>query len=184
MKQSASVGAIEASSSSALRRRSGWRAGETAFMFVHVYDPRRLILFSLFPPGGVPGDTDQSIMALERLVADVARNPLACATMVVTVADESAPPDASQRKRLAECTRRIPRHRFAFITQSAVARTIVTAIGWMTPLTTNVKRSAHASYEDARPWLMKHTEHPIEVFDAIHREVQGHPHAALARAAR
>jgi hypothetical protein len=35
----------------------------------------------------------------------------------------------------------------------------------------------HTSYEQARPWLMTHSERPIDVLDAIHTEMQRHPRA-------
>ena len=150
-------------------------------MFVHVYDPRRLILFALFPTGAVQRDNDEGIVAHERLAADLAQRPLACATTVVIVDETSSVPDASQRKRMADCIRRMTRHRSAFITRSAMARSIVTAIGWLTPSMREVKRSAHASYEEARPWLIEHTGHPSELLDAMHRELRRGSLAALPR---
>jgi hypothetical protein len=140
-------------------------------MLVHVYDPKRLILYKRYPPGAVATDNELAIELAARLAEDAATKPNAMATIIVSVDERSVPPDAGQRQRMAGHADRIPNHRYVFISRSPVARTVVTGIHWLTRTAAGAKRSAHSSYEEARAWLVENTSHSAGIFDEMHEEV-------------
>jgi len=60
----------------------------------------------------------------------------------------------------------------AFVVRSALIRAVIAAIGWFKQGNPNNVHSTHATYEDARNWLVKHSGHPAHVFDALERQLR------------
>jgi hypothetical protein len=140
-------------------------------MFVHVHDAQRLILFALLAPSASQRDGDRAIEAFERLAADTARAMRGRPTVVVFVKAGAAAPDPGQRQRIAACVGRTPRYRFALVSSSRIARMVVTALDWLAPTTPDTLRSVHATYDEARAWLVAHTAHDGAVFDELYEEL-------------
>jgi hypothetical protein len=140
-------------------------------MFVHVYDAQRLILFVLLAPSGSHRDGERAIEAFDRLAVDTARAMRGRPTVVVFVKAGAAPPDPGQRQRIASCVGRTPRYRFALVSSSRVARMVVTGLEWLAPKAPDTLRSVHATYDEAREWLVAHTARDGEVFDELYEEL-------------
>jgi predicted type IV restriction endonuclease len=70
----------------------------------------------------------------------------------------------------------------AFVVRSALIRAVISAIGWFKQANPENVHSTHASYEDARDWLVTHAGHPAHVFDALERQVRSRVHKTLDHA--
>lgn len=147
-------------------------------MLATSYDSKRLINVSLHV--GEPltdADIDGIIGTIDTMVQAVAASSEAFATTVV-IAEADNGPNAKQRRRIGEAARKITRHYEVLITTSTVVRAITTAIRWFTPSSERNKQATFATYAEARPWLIAHTGHSGEVFDAMLAEVRSRASAA------
>lgn len=77
--------------------------------------------------------------------------PLAAAVLVIDPGDHT--PGSKWRQKFAQ-TRRLSRpHRIAFISQSAIARGAITAIGWLQPPTSQQLVKAWGTLEEGIAWI-------------------------------
>ncbi len=73
-------------------------------------------------------------------------------TAIVVVDRDNPTPNAAWRKRMAEATRTVQSTPLlVFVSESRVARAVVTAINWIRPPPYEI--SIHASFEEAVVWL-------------------------------
>ena len=152
-------------------------------MLATAYDSTRLINVSLHV--GEPltdADVDGIIATIGSMAEAVAAGKEAFATTVV-IAEANNGPNAKQRRRIGEAARKITRHCQVLVTTSTVVRAITTAIRWFTPSNERNEQATFATYAEARPWLIAHTGHSGEVFDAMLAEVRSRVGAAQSRGA-
>ena len=90
----------------------------------------------------------------------------------VVLAETEHGPNATQRKRIGEASRKLARNYQALVTPSAVVRAIMTAIRWFHAPEERKRHETFATYEEARAWLVKRTGHPGEVFDRMLADVR------------
>jgi hypothetical protein len=145
------------------------------------YDAARLV-YMMLHVGDALTDADLGTMirGIERCAADVHARPGSTATNIVIVETDNAP-NAAQRRRIADAAARIVRTREAFITSSAVVRGVLTAIHWLSPSDDRRVRRNFATYHEARTWLVAESRLPVEIFDALHRDVRAQADRAHAR---
>ena len=150
-------------------------------MFVTVYDPQRLISLSIHAGGSLTQqELDNIVRHIRKLGVDgIARGK---PTTVLVLVETENTLDASQRKRIADATQAIHSGYQAFVTSSRFTRLVMTAYEWLRPSKGDFHQSVHASYGDARAWLVKRTKHSPELFDLLHAEVREGLRKALAAA--
>jgi hypothetical protein len=133
-------------------------------MYVFEYDPLRVILFGLHMDEPLSdADVDRIVASTERAVGDAARQGAGVTGLS---------PTSEQRKRLGEVTAHVKRGHMAFVVRSPLIRAVIAAIGWFKQGNPDNVHSTHATYEDARKWLVTHSGHSASVFDALEREVR------------
>ena len=141
-------------------------------MLVVVFDSKRLINFSLHTGDPLTDDeTDQIVSYIEKMADGLAANPSVTATTVVLVEADTGP-NAKQRKRIGEATKRLVRHNEVLVTSSAVVRAVMTAIRWFAADRTQRRNATFATYAEARAWLVQNSAHGAEVYDAMLAEVR------------
>src|SRR5580698_9134447 len=140
-------------------------------MYVMEYDPIRVILFCLHTHGPLTEAEVDSIVASTQRAADDALRQGAPVTVLVIVESRFSP-TAEQRKRLGEATALVKRGHMAFVVRSALIRAVIAAIGWFKQSNPDNVHSTHATYEDARNWLVKHSGQPAHVFDELERKAR------------
>src|SRR6476660_8664644 len=102
-------------------------------MFVFAYDPERVINVSLHVGGALSEpDMEALLGVIDRGRADVVAGKAKFFTTLVVVETDS-PPNAAQRKRIAEAAGRVPPAVTATVTQSGIGRAVMTAIRWLSP---------------------------------------------------
>jgi hypothetical protein len=135
-------------------------------MFSAVYDDTQLVMLLLHSGScSTQQDFDANVSALKQLARDAARRPSTRATLIVIV-ETNNPPDATTRKRLMDPIKSVQSIDGAFVVQSKIIRMVVTAILWFAPK--NHGHSIHGTYEEARDWLLKRTNHRRSVFDDLY----------------
>jgi hypothetical protein len=141
-------------------------------MLAMAHDTRRVILVALHVGDALTdGELEAMLAAIARMAAAVEERADAIATSVVIVETDHAP-TATQRRRIAEAAQKVKRSREAMITKSAIVRGVMTAIRWIARADENRLQGTFPTYADARAWLQANTSHPLEVFDALHRDVR------------
>jgi hypothetical protein len=150
-------------------------------MYVLEYDPIRVILFCLHTDGPLTEAEVDSIVAATQRAADDALRQGAAVTVLVIIESRYSP-TAEQRKRLGEATALVKRGHMAFVVRSALIRAVIAAIGWFKQGNPDNVHSTHATYEDARNWLVKHSGQPAHVLDALERQVRSQAQKRLEHA--
>lgn len=147
-------------------------------MFASGYDSEALTLVVIH--GGASSqdiDFELAVKAIDVLADDTcAAGGVARLMMVVEVDDR---PDARWRRRLAEAEKRIPAMYFSFVSSSAIARGVVTAIHWLSPNRPGVVRATHASIAESLRWFEQNGEGSA----ARLQPLLAHARDALAQAA-
>ena len=152
-------------------------------MLVVAFDSNRLINFSLHTGDPLTdAETDQIVSYIEKMANALKANPSATATTVV-LAETDTGPNAKQRKRIGEATKRLARHNEVLITSSAVVRAIMTAIRWFAAERADRKNATFSTYAEARAWLVRNGVHGTEIYDAMLAEVRARA-SSQARAER
>ena len=140
-------------------------------MYVFEYDPLRVILFGLHMDEPLSdADVDRIVASTERAVGDAARQGAGVTGLIIIESRYS--PTSEQRKRFGEVTAHVKRGHMAFVVRSPLIRAVIAAIGWFKQGNPDNVHSTHATYEDARKWLVTHSGHSASVFDALEREVR------------
>jgi hypothetical protein len=150
-------------------------------MFISLFDSPRLISFSLHVGDALTEEELRATVAgvLEHAAQGAARHvPLTAVVLVET--DNTL--NATQRRRIAAASKKIQWGYQAIVTSSVVARAAMTALAWLRPSTAGFQQSTHATYAEARAWLVQHTKHSPEVFDAMEAEVRRRLTRALSSA--
>jgi len=140
-------------------------------MYVSEYDPLRVILLGIYVDGALSeAEVDRIVASTQRAVDDGARQGAAVTCLIVI--ESRYGPTAEQRKRLGDATALVKRGHMAFVVRSALIRAVIAAIGWFKQSNPDNVHSTHATYEDARNWLVKHSGQPAHVLDALERRVR------------
>lgn len=140
-------------------------------MYIHVYDAEHAILLALFPAGRItPDDWDRLLAAIHKLADDVARHGRPAISFQIVESNDR--PDAVIRKRIAEADARIPNQTFCFVTQSRIARAMMTAIHWLSPAQPGITRGFHPTYEAGRDWVVATTGIPAARMDALYAKLR------------
>jgi hypothetical protein len=150
-------------------------------MYLLEYDPIRVILLCLHVDGPLTDPDVDGIVASTRRAADDALRQGAAVTVLVIIESRYSP-TSEQRKRLGEATALVKRGYMAFVVRSALIRAVITAIGWFKQGNPANVHSTHATYEDARNWLVEHSGHPAHVIDALERQVRSRAQSRLEHA--
>jgi hypothetical protein len=140
-------------------------------LFVTLYDAQRLILFGLHTGEALTDqEFDDILTSIHRATADGLARWIP--TVSVTLVETSNTLNAVQRKRIAAAMSECRLGYHALVTDSILARAAMTAIRWLTRSADGYQQSTHATYEEARVWLVERTRHPAAVFDALHAEAR------------
>jgi hypothetical protein len=141
-------------------------------MFVTEYDPVRIIVFSLHAGGPLTdADVDLIVASIGRAVGDASRQEGGAVTNLVVI-ETSHSPTAVQRKRIGEVVALVKRGQAAFVVRSSLLRAMITAISWFRQGNRQNVQSTHATYKDARDWLVARSGYSSSVFDAMERLVR------------
>jgi hypothetical protein len=150
-------------------------------MYVSEYDPLRVILLGIHVDGPLSdADVDRIVASTQRAVDDAVRQGVAVTGLIVI--ESRYGPTAEQRKLLGAATALVKRGHMAFVVRSALIRAVISAIGWFKRGNPENVHSTHASYEDARKWLVTQSGHPAHVFDALERPVRSRVQKTLEHA--
>ena len=150
------------------QRGSGWRevCDTLIYMYPVVYDKRRLILLGLHVGDALTkAELENAVAATLRMAADVRERGKPSCVLIVVETNNTL--DAYQRQRISEASRTVEHAYQAMVTKSPIVRAVATALAWLKPSTNHFHQSAHATYEEARDWLVRHSKHPPEAFDAL-----------------
>jgi hypothetical protein len=166
-------------------------------MFLHVYEAETLILFAVYAKGtSTDADFDANVLQFERLAAQARSGETAS---IVVIAQETNPPGARYRQRLADIEDSIPKVNVSVVSQEKASFLVMKVFNWLAPERPGLARSIHPTYERARNWHVQKGVHPAAVFDALYEDVrrrmpsfdrasgvlEGTPHAlSLARRAQ
>lgn len=140
-------------------------------MYVMEYDPLRVILFGLHLDEPLSdADVDRIVASTQRAVDDAAHRGSTVTGLIVIESRYS--PTSEQRKRLGEVSALVKHGHMAFVVRSGLIRAVIAAISWFKQGNRDNVHSTHATYEDARSWLVTHSGHSAHVFDALERQVR------------
>jgi hypothetical protein len=118
-------------------------------MIATAYNPEQLILLCVVgSPPTLDADYERVLAAFERLARESAPTDALCTNVVVVDRDHDLP-DARWRRRIAEAEKKCRRLRMALVTESAMARGVITAIQWLTGSRDTLQRSTHATLAEA-----------------------------------
>jgi hypothetical protein len=144
-------------------------------MYTSEYDADRVILFSMHVGGALTdAEVDHIVACLNRAAADAARQDLPVTNLVIV--DSGHSPTALQRKRIGEAVSAVKHGYAAFVVRSPVLRAVITAIGWFRQGNRENVQSTHATYEEARKWLVARSGYEAQVFDAMERAMSSRMH--------
>jgi hypothetical protein len=111
------------------------------------------------------------LSVIERQARAIAAHPEALPVSLIIVETDRAP-DARQRRRIGEAGRAITRGAQVLVTSSSLVRMVMTAIRWFSPANRDYPQTTCSTYEQARAWLVKHTAHSGEVYDALVKQAR------------
>jgi len=136
------------------------------------FDSQRLISFSLHVGGALSeADMQEMVACIGGLSEGLKARKEAFATVVVVV-ETAHPPNATQRRRIAEASRKVERGYEAVVTPSVLARGVMTAIRWLIPRGKDYRQETFATFEEARAWLVARTGYPAALLDTMHEEAR------------
>jgi hypothetical protein len=141
-------------------------------MFLVAFDSKRLISVSLHVGEALSEVEFQMVLdTIDKSAAalDAAGKDAFFTTLILVDTDKA--PNAAQRKRIGEATKRLTRGYQVLVTRSAVVRAFQTAIRWFSPANDQLQHQTFATYEEARSWLVPRTGHTASVFDEMRADL-------------
>jgi hypothetical protein len=137
-------------------------------MIAIAYDSSGLCLVIVeAKPTSLDSELEGAVAAVTQLAHDSNRQK-SLATFVMVVDQDVAPPSAAWRRRFAEAEGIFQRLSMAFVTKSALARGVITAVRWMSGARPGVFHQTHETFESAVTASERQAGRPMPQLAALH----------------
>lgn len=121
-------------------------------MLGYAYDEPGLALVAMMTGRGEQADYAKLVSVIHEF-GDVAQRNSDRDAHIIMYVGNSGPPSNNHRRAIAGGADRFSRLRFAFVSESTIARGVNMAIELLAPARKGVLRSTHASIDDALMWF-------------------------------
>jgi hypothetical protein len=138
-------------------------------VFVHSYDPVRLVLVGHHAGKSSEQDFEENVRLVEALGKDAIAKDRVATLFLITGNDA---PGAAHRKRIAAVEAAVPKLDVAIVSESRLALFVITALNWLAPARPGLTRSTFSTVDAARAWVLERGHLPASALDPMIAQVR------------